>query len=1008
MHSALCITKAQNPIVTTAQTTDPAPFVWNDTLYVYTGHDEYGADFFWMQDWRVYSTTDMVNWTDHGSPLALETFSWANDRAWAAQLCERNGKFYWYVCAVSKLTNTMAIGVAVGDSPVGPFRDAIGKPLYEGTWDNIDPTVLIDDDGRAYLYWGNPRLYYVELNEDMISLKTEVKTFDMDEKSFGGPCMKDRSRDDMGKYKDVYTEGPWISKRFVANKKGKKSPLYYMLYAAGGVPEHIAYSTAPGPLGPWTYRGTIMPQCDTDKATGRPGTDSFTNHCGVINFRGHDYFFYHNGWIGGGFGRAAAVEEFKYNADGTFPTIMPTREGITQPLGTLNPYARVEAETMAYSQGLHTEQGPDGVFVSDVHNGDWLKVRCVDFAEAATSKKVAFRLASALRGGSIEMHLDSLNGEKIAEVSCPGTGGWEQWQTYSTQLQKAVSGVHDVYFKFVGRKGPKLFNFDWWQISTTVPNPWLWSDVPDPDIIRVGDYYYLVSTTMHLMPGGPIMRSTDLVNWETVSYLFDTLNDTPRYDLKTPETDGTTYGRGQWATSIRYHKGTFWALHSPNDDPHRAYLMKTTDPAKGWTLHARLPHFHDSSLFFDDDDKCYVFSGGGDIRLVELNESMTDIKKGGIDKTLNTRELMPEGLLEGSRVIKKDGYYYLIMISWPRTGRQQLAYRSKNIEGPYEMKVILKSEFGGFPYVGQGTVVDGKDGEWYGVIFQDRGGVGRVLTLNPVRWEDGWPIIGDEDGKVPQTMELFPAPQTPSAGMSNIDATNQISIVHSDEFDASSTLATKTPVWQWNHNPEPLMWSLNERPGFLRLKAMPAKTLYHARNTLTQRMEGPCCSGTISIDLTKMQDGDRAGFAAINGHSGILTVEKTGKKLSLVLTHEVVNLANSNKAITGVEREEVARVALGTVKNIQLRIRADFRPVDVNSNKGGKDNATFEYSVNGGKTWNKIGGDYHLRFDYTRHFMGSKFAIFNYATTDTSTGFVDVDYFHYAHTNDTITSLCIE
>lgn len=997
MHCALCITKAQNPIIQTAQTTDPAPFVWNDTLYVYTGHDEYGADFFWMQDWRVYSTTDMVNWTDHGSPLALESFSWANDRAWAAQLCERNGKFYWYVCAVSKLTNTMAIGVAVGDSPLGPFHDPIGKPLYEGSWDNIDPTVLIDDDGRAYLYWGNPTLYYAELNDDMISFKGEVKHFDFDEKSFGGPGMKDRKREDMGKYKDIYTEGPWIMKRHIPMAKtkktsplgGNKGELYYMLYAAGGVPEHIAYSTAPGPLGPWTYRGTIMPQCNTDKETGKPGTDSFTNHCGVINYKGHDYFFYHNGWLGGGFGRAAAVEEFKFNADGSFPTIMPTREGITQPLGTLSPYARVEAETMAYSNGIHSEDSPSGIYVSDIHNGDWLKVRNVDFGNQTSSprggREGAFRLASALHGGTIEMRIDSLGGEKIAEVYCPGTGGWEQWQTFKTPLLKTVSGVHDVYFKFVGRKGPKLFNFDWWQLSTEIANPWLWSDVPDPDIIRVGDYYYLVSTTMHLMPGGPIMRSKDLVNWETVSYLFDTINDTPRYDLNTPETDGTTYGRGQWATSIRYHKGMFWALHSPNDDPHRSFLMKTTDPAKGWTLHARLPHFHDSSLFFDDDDKCYVFSGGGGVRLVELNESMTDIKKGGVDKILNTRELMPEGLLEGSRVIKKDGYYYLIMISWPRTGRQQLAYRSKNIEGPYEMKVILKSEFGGFPYVGQGTVVDGKDGEWYGVIFQDRNGVGRVLTINPVRWEDGWPIIGDENGKVPASMQLFPEKSIES---------KYISIVKSDEFDASSTLNTKVPVWQWNHNPDNTKWSLTERPGYLRLHPVKqASSLYHAKNSLTQRMEGPRCSGAISMDISKMQDGDRAGFAAFNGHSAILTVEKTGKNASLVLTHEEVSLADDNKAITDVKRDEVARIAIGSKKNICLRINGDFRP-------GKNDNATFEYSLDCGKSWKQIGGDYQMRFDYRRLFMGTKFTIFNYTTKDSSDGYVDIDWFHYNRLDD--------
>ena len=243
---------AQNPIVQTCYTSDPAPMVHDGTLYVYTGHDEDKADFFWMQEWRVYSTKDMVNWTDHGSPLAIESFAWADDRAWAAQCIERNGKFYWYVCLHSKLTNTMAIGVAVGDTPVGPFKDAIGKPLYDGSWDYIDPTVFIDDDGRAYLYWGNPNIYYAELNDDMISLKGEVGKLEQTVESFGAPNPEKRVKG--VKYKDTYTEGPWLHKR-----EGK----YYLLYAAGGVPEHIAYSMSDGPLGPWKYMGEIMPLQDT-------------------------------------------------------------------------------------------------------------------------------------------------------------------------------------------------------------------------------------------------------------------------------------------------------------------------------------------------------------------------------------------------------------------------------------------------------------------------------------------------------------------------------------------------------------------------------------------------------------------------------------------------------------------------------------------------------------------------------------------------------------------------
>ena len=473
---------AQNPIVQTWCTSDPAPMVHDGTLYVYTGHDEDGADFFWMQEWRVYSTQDMVNWTDHGSPLALEDFSWADDRAWASQCIERNGKFYWYICAHSKLSGGMAIGVAVADSPVGPFRDALGKPLFEnGSWDHIDPTVMIDDNGQAWLMWGNPQVYYLKLNSDMISYEGELGLLPMTEDAFGAPKMNQREK---GKqYKDCYVEGPWIMKApqpvlpqaKKQKRKFKNTNRYYLIYAAGGIPEHISYSSAPSPTGPWTYVGQIMPQADTK---------SFTNHAGIADFKGHSYFFYHTGKLpgGGGFGRSVAVEEFTYNADGTFPTILPTDEGV-KPLCTFSPYRRVEAETMAFSKGLKTEQNEDvGVYVCDIHNGDYIKLQNVDFG-GRTPRTFTARVASGLRGGQIELRTDSIGGTLLARIEVPATGGWEKWQTLkaeflpsgtdmltTTSQPSAVAAsdsprARDLFLVFKGRKGPKLFNFDWWEVK---------------------------------------------------------------------------------------------------------------------------------------------------------------------------------------------------------------------------------------------------------------------------------------------------------------------------------------------------------------------------------------------------------------------------------------------------------------------------------------------------------------------------------------------------------------
>ena len=460
---------SQNPVVQTWFTTDPAPLSYGDKVYVYVGHDEDKADFFWMYEWRVYSSSDMVNWTDHGSLLSLSSFTWADDRAWAAQTIERNGKFYWYICAHSKLSGGMAIGVAVGDSPTGPFRDAIGKPLFDnGSWDNIDPTVFIDDDGQAWLFWGNPTINYVRLNSDMVSLAGEVKQVKQTVEGFGSPSMRERQKD--VKYADSYTEGPWIMKRTIpsAMKSKKKTSLarrrgvggealYYLLYAAGGVPEHIAYSTAPTPEGPWTYRGNIMPLEDTK---------SFTNHCGVVEHKGHNYFFYHTGKLpgGGGFGRSMAIEEFQYNEDGTFPIIHHTDEGVN-PIGTLNPYQRTEAETIAWSVGLKTENNQKtGVYVSEINNGDYIKIREVDFS---SKQPTAFTVsaASALQGGNIEVHLDSLGGQKIAVAKIPYTGGWEEWKEIRTNVTEKVTGKHDIFLSFTGYKGMKLFNLDWWKFD---------------------------------------------------------------------------------------------------------------------------------------------------------------------------------------------------------------------------------------------------------------------------------------------------------------------------------------------------------------------------------------------------------------------------------------------------------------------------------------------------------------------------------------------------------------
>jgi hypothetical protein len=430
---------AQNPVIQTIYTADPAPLVHNDTVYLYTGHDEDSSTWFTMKDWHCFSSTDMVNWTHRGAPLSVKTFAWASKDAWAGQCIFRNGKFYWYVPVNQANGKGMAIGVAVSTSPVGPFTDPLGKPLVHSGNGDIDPTVFIDDNGQAYLYWGNPYLRYIRLNEDMISFSGEVVTVPLSEQGFG-------KRTGDPKRTSQYEEGPWLYKR---------KSLYYLLYPAGGVPEHLAYSTSESATGPWIYRDTIMPVIKKGGA--------FTNHPGLIDYKGRSYLFYHNGALpgGGGFTRSVCVEEFRFNSDGAIPRIPNTVEGV-RPVRNLDPYTRQEAETIAWAQGVETDMNQaTGMYVTAIHNGDHIKLRSVDFRKGA--ERFEASVASAGHGGKIEIRLDNPSGMLLGTVDVPDTGDWRKWTTVSCPVKK-VKGVHDLFFLFRGEAG-QLFNFDWWRFA---------------------------------------------------------------------------------------------------------------------------------------------------------------------------------------------------------------------------------------------------------------------------------------------------------------------------------------------------------------------------------------------------------------------------------------------------------------------------------------------------------------------------------------------------------------
>lgn len=436
------IPSISNPIIQTNYTADPAPMVYNGTLYLYTSHDEDESTWFTMNDWRLYTTQDMVNWTDHGTVLSYRDFSWGKQNAWAPQAIERDGKFYMYVPITSK-EGKNGIGVAVADSPYGPFRDPLGKPLISNSNADIDPTVFIDDHGQGYLFWGNPECYYVKLNEDMISIEGEISKIPNTIKSFG---KREGEKDELRP--TTYEEGPWLYKR---------DDLYYLLFAAGPIPEHIGYSTSKNITGPYTYRGKVMPQ------EGR----SFTNHPAIIDFKGNTYFFYHSGALpgGSGFTRSVAVEKANFNSKGEIEQMSMTA-GIQQALQTLNPYRKNEAETIAWSEKVKAKENETvGIYVTGEAKGAFTMVRSVDFQNTG-AKEFTARVGTVHNGDvSIEVRLDSKDGQKIAEIKVPLTGGEDRWELVRSEISEKVTGVHDVYFIFKAKAPSKILHFDYWMFS---------------------------------------------------------------------------------------------------------------------------------------------------------------------------------------------------------------------------------------------------------------------------------------------------------------------------------------------------------------------------------------------------------------------------------------------------------------------------------------------------------------------------------------------------------------
>ncbi len=503
--------------------------------------------------------------------------------------------------------------------------------------------------------------------------------------------------------------------------------------------------------------------------------------------------------------------------------------------------------------------------------------------------------------------------------------------------------------------------------------PTLYSDIPDLDIIRTGENYYMVSTTMNLCPGVPIMKSKDLVHWQIVNYVYDILEDDDYGNL---EAGKDMYGRGSWAASLRFDEksGLYYVAFMSNQ--HGFYIYTTKDIENGdWKKYTSDGWYHDPGLFFEDG-AMYVFSASGGtctLQQLRLND-----ETGGIETVGASRKLFTAtgwSLWEGAHVYKIGAYYYVCIIASPeeRWLRTEVCYRSKKLmEGEWEEKVIYQGGSGNNSAgLAQGGLVQTPDGDWYGFLFQDRGGIGRVPSIVAVQWEENWPMMG--------TYALngtFHANESSMAMRSTLtDSGEESYFVGDDSFDYAEGERLKL-IWQWNHNPVEECWSVTERAGYLRLTTdRVVNTIYEAHNSLTQRTVGPKCETETKLSAAGMKSGDYAGICAMSEHYGMIGVfcNETGEKY--------IYQANGAFKTAFEELNEKASEPIADTTEVYLKIAYDF----------GANRANFFYSYDG-ETWSELGKPLTLGFSTDTTFMGTRSFLFCYATKEAG-GYAEFDYY---------------
>ena len=507
----------------------------------------------------------------------------------------------------------------------------------------------------------------------------------------------------------------------------------------------------------------------------------------------------------------------------------------------------------------------------------------------------------------------------------------------------------------------------------TYSNPLFYDEFSDPDMIRVGSDYYLTGTTMHTMPGLPILHSRDLVNWQFIGYAFDRLDLGPDFRL---EGGKNIYGGGIWAPSFRYHNGTYYIFANVNR--FGLQVFRANDPRGPWKHNRIEQGLHDLSVLFDDDGKIYAVYGARTIRIVELNQDLTALVP-GTDRVLIEPAL---GMGEGSHMYRIKGKYYIVS-AIPGAHVPMKCARADKLTGPWQVTTISEEESLGIgqgyrpkdnrrqnpPFelnppdpserlsldLHQGGIIETPSGEWWGFSMQDHNSVGRLTSLSPVTWVDGWPYFG-LPGNLRRSPSIWVKPNT--GAVSPITSPYQ----RSDDFSGPKLI----PVWQWNHLPDDSKWSLSERPGYLRLHSLPATDFWWARNSLTERAIGPESTATTELDGSGLKSGDVAGLALLNSPYAWIGLLRDDNGYAIAQYDH----------ITGKTVREPA-----TSQHVWLRVHSNFDT----------EISQFSYSLNG-KEFKPLGPDFVTVFQL-RTFQGVRFALFNYNTSGAPGGHADFNFF---------------